>query len=369
MLSLKEIESKFINTDIVSEFIFIHILGLKDGDKINSIYNNETVPSLFIYYDDNYKTLKYKDFSSDKWGDGITLLRDAIRLEPSLIKNEQLKKKVRLNATYNSIKSLVYKLYYEDIKKYKENRNKILNNKGNKGSVFVRENRAPIYDICDSPLLYEYYKTYKVDAKDLNSFRVMNLCGLVYKDYMLNDKLIIGYFNRFGGLVQGYVPKEYSNTGKKKFVTITSEPVVYHNKGINYFDKLNIFVYGAIKDNIVFSNYLFNKVSRNIIGISVLSEKVILEEDILKIVFDNADCKVLYNDYRIFVMFDFDNTGITKSMETIKDKRNKNIYPMNVMIKSILTDDSIKDVSDLVKNYSEEKLNAIFYGTIKNYLL
>jgi hypothetical protein len=368
MLSLKEVESKFIDTDVISEFIFIHILDLRIGDRIISIYNKETVPSLFIYYDDNHKTLKYKDFSSDNWGDGIKLLKDAVLLQPSLVKDELLKKKIKPNTTYNTIKSLVYKLYYEDIKRYKEKRKEWLSNKGNNKEVIVEGYKNPVYDICDNPLLYEYFKSYKVDEKDLSKFRIMSLCGLTYKDYNLNDRLIIGYFNKFGGLIQGYVPKEYSDNGKKKFVTIVNEPVVYYNK-VNCLEPLNIFVYGAVKDNVVFSNYLFKKIDKNIIGISVLSEKVILEEDILKTVLTNLNSKGICNKYRIFLMFDFDETGLKKSMETIKDERNKNIYPTNVMIKSILTDNSIKDVSDLVRNYKEEELNNIFKTFIKNYLL
>jgi len=368
MISLKEVESKFINTDIVSEFIFTHILGFKVGDRINSIYNKETVPSLFVYYDDNYRTLKYKDFSSDKWGDGITLLKDVVLLRPSLVKDEQLKKKIKPNTSYNTIKSLVYKLYYEDIKRYKENRNEWLNNKSNNKNIVVSEYKNPVYDMCDNPLLYEYFKLYKVDEKDLSKFRIMSLCGLTYKDYKLDDKLIIGYFNKFGGLIQGYVPKEYTDNDKKKFVTIVSEPVIYHSN-VLYGLPLNIFVYGAIKDNIVFSNFLFKNIDRNVIGISLLSEKKVDEKEILLILAKNINGLEGVYRYRLFIMFDFDNTGIAKSMETIKDNRNKNIYPMNVMIKGILTDDSIKDVSDLVKNYSEKELNSIFRACIKNYLL
>ena len=368
MLSLKEIESKFIDTDIISEFIFTHILGFKVGDRIISIYNKETVPSLIVYYDDNYKTLKYKDFSSDNWGDGIKLLKDAILLQPSFVKDERLKKKIKTNTTYNTIKSLVYRLYYEDIEKYKEKRNELLNNKSHNTNVIISEYRNPIYDICDSPLLYEYFKLYKVDEKDLSKFRVMSLCGLTYKDYCLNDKLIIGYFNKFGGLVQGYVPKEYSDNGKKKFVTVVNEPMIYYNE-ILYGFPLNIFVYGAIKDNIVFSNFIFKKVNKNIIGISLLSEKRVDEKEVLMNLAKNIDELEGVYRYRIFLMFDFDETGLKKSMETIKDERNKNIYPTNIMIKSILTDDSIKDISDLVKNYREEELNKIFKMFAKNYLL
>jgi hypothetical protein len=368
MLSLKEVESKFIDTDIISEFIFTQILGFRVGDRIISIYNKETVPSLFVYYDDNYKTLKYKDFSSDRWGDGITLLKDVILLKPSLVKDELLKKKIKPNTSYNTIKSLVYRLYHTDIEKYKENRDEWLSNKSNNKNIVVGEYKSPIYDICDNPLLYEYFKSYKVDEKDLSKFRIMSLCGLTYKDYNLNDRLIIGYFNKFGGLIQGYVPKEYSDSGKKKFVTIVNEPVIYYNK-VNCLEPLNIFVYGAVKDNVAFSNYLFKKTDKNIIGISVLSEKVILEEDILKIVLTNLNSKRICNKYRMFLMFDFDETGLKKSMETIKDERNKNIYPTNIMIKNILTDDNIKDVSDLIKNYREEELNKIFKMFVKNYLL
>src|SRR5687767_15253541 len=73
-------------SNIPREWVFEHYLNLGirlSGQDVNllSVFNSkDTKPSMFIYVDRISSRYKYKDFSSDKGGDGVDLVQNLFNL-------------------------------------------------------------------------------------------------------------------------------------------------------------------------------------------------------------------------------------------------------------------------------------------------
>jgi len=365
MISTALIKASQVNEKILSEFTMLKVLRYPIGSRFRSIFNDEMVPSMFIYYDRNLNSVYFKDFSSGYHGDGIQLLKEIIVRNKLLgcedNKIKDLSKKKVLSR--KDIIKFIIENYSEEVIKYTENRSEEIRKTGSKSPISISQNYEPIYEICYNSEFYNYFKKYELSAKEIDRLDIFNLCYLEYKNYKLDNDLIIGYFNKEGSLIQAYVPKEYSKDGNKKFITIKNTPIVYTFNFDNSLKQFNIFIFGAIKDNIVFCNALSKTRLKNIIGVSLLSE---VKTDINKVI-DLVTRQIKNNieEYVVYIVYDFDNTGIKKTKEILKEY--KDIVPLNIlMVEKNIISSQIKDASDLIRFKTQEEINSIFQEFIIN---
>lgn len=239
--------------------LFNAILGkdIKTIKRIKSIVNkDETVPSLFFYYNNYIKDWLFKDFSSGVHGGPVyfLMLRDNISREEAI---EKLKKLIGYNENENKIvpppPAVEHNLSYEYHFNIVFNEDKLISYFA---SLYVPKKLLRQNNVF---MLNDFKKV--IRNKEGKIISVKN----IFKE-------CIGYFDTYGELIQCYVPKEWSLTGKKEFFNVTPMKYMYRDNNSKI-----LIITKSVKDFIVWQSITDNKYDI----FSLMSETYKVDKDII----------------------------------------------------------------------------------------
>jgi len=313
--------------DVPREWIFEHYLNLLcrlSGQtvKIKSVFNlGEKTESMYIYFDDDKRYYRFKDFSSGYGGDSSNLIMYLYNLS-----RKQANLKIVL-----------------DYSKYIENNNyDIVTEYRITGTYKVNDYLIRQWNELDK----EYWTDFKIGTKQLNKYEVLPLeyYVLTKKELNLNNSFTIkgnhiyGYFKKDGTLYKIYQPKNK----EKKFIKITdyiqgSEQLTFEHK--------YLLIASSLKDLMSFNALGI----QNIECIVPDSENSLLPDSLI------AYYKTKYG--KIITLLDNDKAGIDAM------KRYKLKHDINYIIPP-----SEKDIADCIKLHGIEKTRNLLFPLLKQAL-
>lgn len=310
MLRTKEL--KDLIKEIPSSWIFEHYLHLTtkligQDIKIKSIFNpTEKVPSMCIYICRTTGDYKFKDFSSDSQGDGISLIKTLFNLE------------------------------------YKESVKKILADyemATKQGTVVKKEiTPQPKYQICDyearswTEFDAKYWTKFKIGSKTLEKYNVMPLKSYVMSngetEVVVSHHHIYGYFRKDGLLYKIYQPK----VDNQKFWKVKS-----HVQGLDQLtgQKPNLVIHSSLKDLMSFEQLKFKTIE----CIAPDSENTMISESLMWSLIDKYET--------VITLFDNDAAG-KKAIEKYKKTYGINGFTLDLE----------KDVADSIAKYGLETVKS-----------
>lgn len=296
--------------DVPATWIFEHFCKLKhkltgEDVKIKSMFNpNERTPSMCIYVSKD-GTYKFKDFSTGKGGDGVTLIKELMSLP------------------FNKACEIVIETYNDFV----------LHNNG--GQDIQKFQRASKYKVTSTtPRSWttqdQYYWTqFNIGSKLLNAHHVKPLesyCMTKDEDELcIKGLYLYGYFKEDGTLYKIYQPK----TLDKKFIKVSDYIQGYEQMHQN----TNLLITSSLKD--VMS---IKSLKLDIDVIAPDSENTMLKPDVME---------QLHERYKnIVVMFDNDDAGVAAM------KKYKETYPYVEVAVLPMS----KDVSDSIKDFGAKEV-------------
>jgi hypothetical protein len=297
-------------TDVPATWIFENFCNLKEkltgqDVKIKSLFNpNEKTPSMCIYVAKN-GVYKFKDFSTGKGGDAVTLVKE-------LFQFNYHKASQAIIEQYNDF--VLHNNGGQDIQKFKQS------SKYKVTSYIVRS-----WSTQD-----QYFWTkFNIGSKLLEAHNVKPLESYCMtkddNELCIRGLYLYGYFKEDGTLYKIYQPK----TLDKKFIKAESyvqgwEQIVKHS---------DLIITSSLKD--VMS---IKSLGINLDVIAPDSENTMLKPDVME------KLQKKYN--KIIVLFDNDDAGI-KAMHTYKEK-----YPFIEITVLPMS----KDVSDSIKDFGAKEV-------------
>jgi len=322
MISTKPVITSLF--EIPSSWIFENYCGISEkligqDVKISSIFNSmDSVPSMVIFCrQDRYF---FKDFSTNKGGDGLKLVMYLFDLDKSEGINKIVKDyNLYLKTSDYSISDVVIKEKAHFTLETYDTR------KWNKGDAEYWTS----YGIC-SEMLKEY------NVKPLSSFTFSKQEEGVYDFFTTQKSYIYGYFRKDGTLYKIYQP--YNKD--KKFMKLAT-----YIQGMDQlkFDKPHLIITSSLKDGMC-----LNKLNYPIEFISPDSESSIIRKEVI----DHLKTK-----YKVITcMFDNDTAGI-KSMEKYKE-----LYNLPSLLLPLE-----KDLSDSVKTHGQKAVRQILTPLLNGY--
>ena len=289
MLKTKSIVASI--TDVPREWVFEYYLKLgeklKGQDiKIFSLYNpGEKVPSFFVYFSKSSGVYKFKDFSTDKQGDGTELVKELFKLST---RGEAAHRIIKdFNAFVRANPNMVVPVTQLKIEaKYK-----------------VVSFTARGWNKMDA----NFWLRFKIGSKILAFFNVQplkdytitkNLSDGTTKSLLIHNMLMYGYFRSDGTLYKIYQPFSKEN----KFMK-----VVDYIQGTDQltFKKDYLVIGSSLKDIMVFCKLKF----KNAECVAPDSENILIPEHVI------SGYRLKYKG--ICTLFDNDAAGI-KSMHKYK---------------------------------------------------
>ena len=284
MLRTKSLVSDF--KEIPHTWIFESYLNLPErlngqDVKIKSVFNsNDTNPSFFVYYSRTSNRYKFKDFSTDRQGDCVELVKELFnmpRRSDAVLKiiNDYNEFLANTNGDYRLENFEVQERYHVD-------------------SYALRN-----WTDMDQ----KYWMRYKIGSKLLEHFNVHPLEQFVFKRG--EEKLVIkrigiyGFFRADGSLYKIYQPL----VKNKKFIKVAD-----YIQGTDQlkFDKPYLIICSSLKDVMAFKRLGF----KNAEAVAPDSENTAIPEHII------LAYKEKYN--AVCTLFDNDEAGI-KAMLKYKD--------------------------------------------------
>lgn len=318
MISTKNIISEL--SEVPREWIFEHYLNLNEqltgqDVKMNSIFSSkDKFPSMFVYYDVNSMSYKYKDFSSGYQGDGIDLVQRLLSLPNRGFTSVKILEDYTDYLTHNN---------YKPIKTYKPH-----------GKYKVVDYLMRHWTNLDQ----KYWTAFGINSKMLKMYNVVPLTH--YKmtkeneddtstTIVIKNNYLYGYFMKDGSLYKIYQPKVEA----KKFIKVRdyiqgSEQLTFKTK--------YLIINSSLKDLLTF-NALDIK---NIETVAPDSENTMIS----KVTIEKYKKKYA----KVFVLFDNDDPG-KKAMQNYQD-----IHGITPIILELE-----KDLSDSVKKYGIEVTRSI----------
>jgi len=305
--------------EVPREWVFEHYLNLPmklsgQDEVIKSAFNPvDKNPSMSIYFDRKVNFYRYKDFSTDKGGDGIQLVQDLFTLS-------------RGDASRKIIEDYGQWLLVSDpeanIREYKVRAKYKL-------KIFTKRS----WTTKDR----YYWTKFKIGSKLLEKYHVVPLSNytLIREDEYGTDELsidglmIYGFFRADGRLYKIYQPMLKEN----KFIKI--ESFIQGSEQLTY-EKDYLVISSALKDLMALEVLNFS----NVESVAPDSENSFLPDSIV------AAYKHKYK--AIVVLFDNDDPG-KKAM--IKWKERFNIPGVMLPLS--------KDLSDSVKDHGVEKVREV----------
>lgn len=315
--------------DIPWDWAFAHYLKVVEpltGQdlKMQSIFNPaEKNPSFFLYYDRNANRYKFKDFSADKQGDAVTLVKEMFGLT------------TRGEAAFKII---------EDYNKYL-----IENPDGHKPSEFKEHRKFKVTDFLSRTWTTDdqkYWNKYYIGSKLLERYNVKPLQEYKMskeengelKELNIKGPRIYGYFRTDGVLYKIYQPmvKDCKFINVVDYIQGTDQLTMH---------RPYLVITSSMKDLLTFMSFGY----KNAESVAPNSENTLIPEHIMQ------SYKLKYK--KIVTLFDNDQAGI-RSMEKYKDK-----YGLGSVLLTLE-----KDLSDSVEKWGKLKVRDILTPMLKSVL-
>tara|TARA_R100000951_G_scaffold11134_3_gene9265 strand:+ start:1926 stop:2927 length:1002 start_codon:yes stop_codon:yes gene_type:complete len=312
-------------------WIFEYYLGLAEkltgqDVKMLSIFNkSDKDPSFFIYYSNTSNKYKFKDFSANKHGDSIELVKELFNYErrfDAVMKVTKDYNDFVMNNGHYSIDEFKIRAKYQV-------------------KSFVLRNWTKVDE--------KYWMKYKINSKLLDQYNVQPLSSYTLEREDLKDKIeikgitIYGYFRKDGSLYKLYQPLNL----KKKFLKVKD-----YIQGVDQltFEVPYLIICSSLKDGLAFKKLGF----KNAEFIAPHSENSVLPERVIK------KFKDAYTN--VCTLFDNDEPGINAML---KYKELYNIPGAHLKVE--------KDLADCVATHGIKNTREFLYpvltkaltGTIK----
>jgi hypothetical protein len=288
--------------------------------KIKSVFNpNDKSPSMFVYYSKTSNRYKFKDFSTDKQGDCIELVKDLFGISK---RYDALLKIINDYNDFIAANDGVYKLAeFKEQEKYKVD-------------SFTLRNWTDLDQ--------KYWKQFNIGSQLLESFNISPLEKFTFKK--AGEKLVIkgawiyGYFRKDGSLYKIYQPK----VKEKKFIKVKD-----YIQGVDQlkFDKPYLIICSSLKDAMAFTLMGF----KNAEVIAPDSENTMIPAHIIE------TCKKKYK--KVCTLFDNDEPGIKAMM---KYKKEHNLDYIHLKLE--------KDLADCVATHGVSNTRVSLYPVITKVL-
>ena len=289
--------------------------------KIKSVFNpTEKTPSLFVYFDSRSNRYKFKDFSTGKQGDAVTLVKEIFNLS------------TRGEAAFKII---------EDFNQF------LINNPdGHIPSEFKKHNKFKViswktrqWNTDDQ----RYWNKYYIGSKLLEDHFVKPLEEYIMqkeedeetKSLTIKGPRIYGYFRSDEALYKIYQPM----VKDCKFVNVLDYIQGAEQLAL---DKPYLIITSSMKDLLAFKKLGY----KNADSVAPNSENTLLPEYVMQ------SYKLRYK--KIITLFDNDTAGI-KSMQKYKDRYDIGFVHLNLE----------KDLSDSVEKYGVNKVREILTPMLK----
>jgi hypothetical protein len=309
--------------DIPGEWVFEYYLGLSEkltgqDVKLHSVFKTEKTPSMFVYFKQENNEYRFKDFSTGKQGNKVTLISEIFNLS--------------YGQAVNKICS-DYERYLRDNDYISVNEYKVQNK----------------YRVVDFEIRHwtnidaKYWSKFKITSGILEKYNVTGLSYFTMAKEEENDSSIVfkgnymyGYFREDGSLYKIYLPK---NTNKK-FIKVQN--YIQGMDQLNY-NKDFLIITSSLKDLMCFTKLGY----KNAESIAPDSENTMIAEQYIK------SLKKKYKD--ICVVFDNDEAGIKAAQK----------YQERYGISYVVLDMS-KDLSDSVRDFGIQKVKEKLHGLLTN---
>jgi hypothetical protein len=312
--------------DIPWDWPFQHYLQLPEilngqDIKIKSVFNPaERTPSFCVYFDRRVNRYKFKDFSTDKQGDAVTLVKEMFSLT------------TRGEAAFKII---------EDYNQY------LINNPdGHVPKEFKEHQKFKVTNFAVRSWTTDderYWTKYSIGSKLLEKYCVRPLENYVMskeedgerKELTIQGPRIYGYFRKDGLLYKVYQPM----TRDCKFIN-----VVDYIQGTDQLT-MNVpylIITSSLKDLMAFAKLGY----KNAESVAPNSENTLIQEHVI------ISYRLKYK--KIITLFDNDEAGI-RSMEKYKAK-----YDIPYVLLKLE-----KDLSDSIEKWGIEKTREVLTPIIK----
>ena len=299
-------------SDVPSEWIFEHYLNLSEkligqDVKMFSVFKTEKTPSMFVYFKVENNQYRFKDFSSGKQGDKVTLIMELFNLTYQQAINKICSDYERYlkDNSYHSVKE------YTVEEKFK-----------------VTDYEMRHWTNLDAA----YWTKFKISSKLLDYYNVAPLSYFTMgkintgENIVFKGNHIYGYFKDDGTLYKIYMPK---NTDKK-FIKVQN--YIQGSEQLTL-DKQFLVITSSLKDLMCFTKLGY----KNAESIAPDSENSMIPETTIK--------KLKKKYENICVLFDNDEAG-KEAAEKYKER-----YGFNYVILNLS-----KDLSDSVKDHGIQKV-------------
>jgi DNA primase len=289
--------------------------------RMSSVFNlTEKTPSFYVYFDSNANRYKFKDFSTGKQGDAVTLVKELFNLS------------TRGEAAFKIV---------EDYNQY------LINNpNGHIPNEFKEHKKYKVTDFLSRQWTTDdqkYWMKYGIGSKLLNTYNVKPLQEYIMsktedadlKELHIKGPRIYGYFKQDGSLYKIYNPmvKDCKFINVMDYVQGTEQL----SMAVPY-----LIITSSMKDLLTFVKLGY----KNAEAIAPNSENSLLPEYMI------SAYKLKYT--KIVVLFDNDSAGI-KAMEKYKERYAFNYVHLNLE----------KDLSDSVEKWGINKVREIVTPLLK----
>ena len=319
MISTKKIVTS--SREVPSYWAFEYYCNLSvkltgQDEKITSPFNaNEKNPSFCLYVKDN--RYHFKDFSTDKGGNALELVKLLFNLTPAAAANKMLEDYTRYLSNSGSDNREL-----EEVSRYRVTGSKIRS-----------------WNSLDA----KYWSQYGIDSSTLNNFNVYPLeyytmtkegeDRIIKIDY----QYLYGYFRSDGQLYKVYQPKSKDH----KFIKVSN--YVQGSDQLK-FDVPNLVICSSLKDMMCLTKFGYNV--------------EVVAPDSENSVISSAAITVYKTKYKaICTLFDYDAAGIA-AME-----RYKQIYNLPAVVLPLE-----KDLSDSVVKYGMDETRKVLQPLLKEAL-
>jgi len=309
---------------VPSTWIFENYLGLSQkltgqSIRINSLFNiNDKTPSMYIYYNEETQSYKYKCFSTGKSGGAVDLMMHI------------------WSVTFYEASQRIIKDYSDYVRTGKICETKIVQH--SKWKVDRWQTRGWTKNDAD------FWSQYNIDSKLLEKYHVMPLDRYVMQkvahdnsvedEFSVVSKHIYGYFTREGILYKIYQPKNR----ERKFIKICD-----YIQGYEQLEgKPILIIASSLKDCMAIKS-----MKLNVDVVAPDSENSLLQEDVI------FEFKDIYSS--IVTIFDSDEAGI-KAMKAYEEKFKLPFCYLPLE----------KDIADVVKIHGIKKAMFEFVPKLTN---
>lgn len=312
--------------DVPSTWIFETYLNLAEklhgqSIKIRSVFKTERTPSMCIYYNDEARHYKFKDFSSGKSGNGVALVSELY------------------NIPYNKAIEKIINDYDNYLQKGDINHNLNLDHD------IIAAPRYKVSDVYTRPWNNadaKFWVQFGIDSNLLKQYNVKPIQKYImvrmYNDdqevFTIERPGVYGYFDKDNNLYKIYQPGQKN----KKFIKVKD----YVQGSDQLTDSKYLIICSSLKDLLAFKAMKF----KGIDAIAPDSENSMISKEHIQ---------QLQNKYkRVFTLFDDDVAGI-KAMNKYKD-----LYQIPYLHLQMS-----KDLSDSVKDYGLASVKTVLYNMLK----